>query len=173
MTAEEVRLRALYLFLACSHAIETFAQHLIATFPNPTMSSRLMLDRSLRRELGILFRYWTTRQIWNALDADEASAKSLNLALLRLFTEAFHLPRDGTGLRYAELSDAAEEAREISQRVTGALGMEHAPLLAELHGGLPSWRDTVIRQTRDALGLPLPDINEAVKRWASGTAMPS
>lgn len=170
MAPEEVRLRSLYLFLACSHAIEAFTQRLIATFPSPTVSSRLLLDRSLRRELGILFRYWTTRQIWNSLEADEASAKALNLALLRLFTEGFRLPRDGTGLRYAEMSDPAEEAREVSQRVTGALGMEHAPLLAELHGGLPSWRDAVLRQTREALGLSLPEISDAVKRWASGSA---
>lgn len=166
MNAEEIRLRALYLFLTCSRAVEQCLDRLAATFPASPLSARVTLERSLRRELGLLFRYWTTRQIWDRLDAREADATQLNLALLRLFTDGFKLPKDGSGLRYAELSTTAEEAQELSLRISHALGMAHEPLVAELQTGIVPWRDGVSQYTKEALELPLAQISEVVKAWA-------
>src|SRR6185295_15941804 len=105
------------------------------------------IEKSLTRELGMLFRYWITRQIWERLEAREEDAKQLNLAVLRLFTNGFKLPKDGSGLRYAELSSPAEEVRELGHRITNALGMEHAPLLAELQGSILTWRQAIVQHT--------------------------
>jgi len=168
MTPEEIRVRAAYLFLACSQAVERLKNRLTATVPSATAASvRLVLERALRRELGLLFRYWTTRQIWARLEANEEDAKRLNLVLLRLFTEAFKLPRDGSGLRYAEMSTVAEEASELSHRITNILGMVHQPLLNELQGAILPWRDAVIKYTTDALELPLDQLASSVKEWAA------
>lgn len=166
MNPEEIRLRALYLFLSCARAVEQFTERLGATFPASPLSARLTLERSLRKELGLLFRYWATRQIWDRLDAREAEATQLNLSLLRLFTDGFKLPKDGSGLRYAELSTTSEEARELSQRVTHALGMAHEPLVAELQTSIVPWRDAVSQYTTEALELPLEQISAVVKAWA-------
>ena len=166
MTQEEIRIRSVYLFLACSQALEQFANQLAATFPSPPLSSKLLLERGLKRELGLLFRYWTTRQIWQRLESNEEDAKSLNLALLRLFTDAFRLAKDGSGLRYAELSTSGEEVRELSYRITNVLGVEHQPLLAELQAGILPWREAVIRYTVEALELPIEQLTSKVKEWA-------
>ncbi len=166
MTPEEIRLRSVYLFLACSQAVEQFKDRLVATFPSPPLSTVVILERSLRRELGLLFRYWTTRQIWQRLEEREADAKQLNLALLRLFTDGFRLPKDGSGLRYAELSTLAEEVQELSHRISNVLGMEHQPLLIELQGAILPWRDAVAKYTTDALELPLEQLSASIKDWA-------
>ena len=166
MSPEEVRLRSLYLFQACSHAVNEFKNRLLTTFPAQPLTSTLMLDRSLTRELGMLFRYWTTRQIWDQLEDAEADAKNLNLALLRLFTDGFKLPKDGSGLKYAELSSPSEEVQELGQRMTAALGMEHQPLLDALHAGIVGWRDEVTRQTKEALELPIIQLSSLVKAQA-------
>ena len=165
MTLEEIRVRSVYLFLACSQGVEQVVGTLVGTFPSPPLSAKLLIERSLKRELGLLFRYWTTRHIWELLESNEADAKALNLALLRLFTEAFHLPRDGSGLRYAELSTVDEEIREIGQRITSVVGLEHAPLLAALRDAVAPWRDAVSKYTRDALFSPLEQLTPAVRAW--------
>lgn len=166
MSPEEIRLRAMYLFLTCSQAVEQFTGRLAATLPAQTLSVQVMLHKSLKRELGLLFRYWTTRQIWERLEANEADAKQMNLVLLRLFTDAFKLPRDGSGLRYAELSTLSEEVEELGHRITNALGMAHEPLLVELQAAILPWRDAVTRYTIEALELPLELLAERVKEWA-------
>ena len=166
MTEEETRIRSVYLFLACSQAVEQFKDRLVATFDAPPLSSTLLLEKLLRRELGMLFRYWITRQIWERLDAQEADAKTLNLALLRLFTDGFKLPKDGSGLRYAELSTLAEDAQELSHRITNALGMEHRPLLTELQGAILPCRDAVTKYTVEALELPVSQLTASIKEWA-------
>ena len=170
MTQEEIRIRSVYLFLACSQAVEQFTERLVATFPSSPVSSKLLLERLLKRELGLLFRYWTTRKIWEQLESDEANAKSLNLALLRLFTDGFKLPKDGSGLRYAELSTPAEELHELTQRITSALGLEHQPLVAELQSGILPWREAVLRYTVSALEMPVEELTSSVKQWAERTS---
>ena len=157
----------MYLFLACSQAVERVKDQLTSTFPNAPLSAQAVFERAVRRELALLFRYWTTRQIWDRLEANEADAKSLNLVLLRLFTEDFRLPRDGSGVRYAELSTPAEEARELSRRLIHVLGFEHQPLLNELYGAIAPWRDAVNQYTVEALELPLAQLTAQVKAWAS------
>jgi hypothetical protein len=113
-----------------------------------------------------LFRYWATRQIWEQLESEEADAKALNLALLRLFTDAFGLPKDGSGLRYAELSNLTEEFQELSHRITNALGLEHRPLLSELQATIMPLRDAISRYTRDALELSPEQLRPSVQEWA-------
>lgn len=166
MTEEEIRVRSVYLFLACAQIVEQCKDRLVATLPTPPLSSRVLLDKAITRELGLLFRYWATRYIWEQLAADEAAAKQLNIALLRLFTNGLKLPRDGSGLKYAELSTLAEEARELSHRITNAIGVEHPPLLAELQGTIASWRDTVLRHAADALQRRMEPLTASIKAWA-------
>ena len=120
----------------------------------------------MKRELGLLCRYWATRIIWERLASNESDAKSFNVALLRLFTEAFKLPRDGSGLRYAELSTSGEEVQELAHRLTDALGIVHEPLLGDLAARLPSWRTSIVQQTIQALDLPLNDVETRMKAWA-------
>ena len=166
MSPEEIRTRSVHLFLACARDLEAFAGRLAATMPAASPSAQRALDRSLKKELALLFRYWATRQIWERLDANETDAKELNVALLRLFTGAFKLPQDGSGIRYAELSTLAEEARELSQRLTHALGMDDPPLLGALQAGILSLREAVTRHTEDALNRPLDELASSVKAWA-------
>ncbi|MBI1992193.1 MAG: hypothetical protein HYY59_06965 [Candidatus Omnitrophica bacterium] len=166
MNPEELRVRSLYIFLACSQAIEQLNARLMATMPSSPPSVKAVFDKSLKKELALLVRYWATRQIWKRLEASEPDARNLNLALLRLFVEGFRLPRDGSGLRYAELSTVSEETRELSHRLTSALGMEHAPLLKELEGAMFPLRDAVLHHTVDALDHPLDQLSSSVKAWA-------
>ncbi len=163
MTPEEIQPRSLYLYLACARAASETAQRLVRALAVEEPRT----DKIVRRELGLLFRYWTTREIWQALDADEASAKAMNLALLRLFTDGFKLPRDGTGLRYAELSSAAEEVNELSHRLAGVLGRLPEPFMSELSNGILPWRDAVLLATREALGLPIARIDDAIRTWTA------
>ncbi len=166
MTQEDIRVRSLYLLLVSSRAVEEFKNHLAATFPAQPLSARLQLDRAIWRELGMLFRYWITRQVWDLLEDHEEDAKALNVALLRLFTENFRLPRDGSGLRYAELSTPAEEVQELMQRLTNALEMTHQPMLEALQGGILSWRDAIARHTIEALQWPIEELAVKIKEWA-------
>lgn len=166
MSPEEIRIRSLYLFLACAQAIEQFKERLAATVQSPPPFVKPLLEKSLKRELALLFRYWATRQIWERLDANELQAKQLNLALLRLFVEGFRLPQDGSGMRYAELSSVGEETRELSHRITNALGLEYSPLLKELEGAILPWRDAVMKYTTDALELPLDHLSTSIRAWA-------
>ena len=166
MTADEVRIRSSYLFLACSQAIEQFKDRLIAASSTAPASVVPLLERSLKRELGLLFRYWATRQIWERWEDRERDAKELNLALLRLFFDGLKLPKDGSGLRYAELSTLFDETVELSHRITNALGIEHGPLLKELQGAILPWRDAVVQYTTDALELPLDQLEAKIKEWS-------
>lgn len=166
MTDEEVRIRSMYLFLICSQAVEQLKDRLVGTCSSSPLPATPVLEHALRRELGMLFRYWTTRRIWERLESNEADAKLLNLALLRLFTNGFHLPRDGSGLRYAQMSTLADEVRELSHRITNALGVEHPPLLAELQGSIVLWRDAVLQYTAEALERPMDQLAASVKEWA-------
>ena len=166
MLPEEIRLRALYLYLACAQGVETFKDELATVLPDGPEAAKPTMDRTLRRELGLLFRYWTTREIWERLETDESSAKQLNLMLLRLFTEGLRLPRDGSGLRYAELSAPAEQVHEMISRIATALGTTHAPLLDAVRSGAPPWREVVVQYVVDALELPMSQIRASVKGWA-------
>lgn len=165
MTRDEIEVRSSYLLLACSQAIEHLHDHLVAVLPSSVVPSNPLLQRTLRRELGLIFRYWVTKQIWDRAELVEADARQLNLVLLRLFTEAFHLPRDGSGLRYAELSSFEEEARELSRRIVHAAPGAPQSFLAELRGALSRCQETVRRQTADALDLPTGRLTASVTAW--------
>ena len=163
MTDEEIRVRSLYLFLACSRAVDQLAARLAATLPPGETLESAAVERLLKREIGLLFRYWATQQIWEGLESNEADATRLNLAILRMFTEAFRLPRDGSGLRYAELSSLADEIQELGRRMTNSLGKSHPPLVGELGGAILPWRDAVIQYAADALQQPLDRLSASVK----------
>lgn len=169
MTDEEIRVRSLYLFLACARAVDQLAARLAATLPPRTAAEQAVIDRSLKRELGLLFRYWATQQIWERLEANEADATRLNLAILRMFTEAFRLPRDGSGLRYAELSSLADEIQELGRRMTNSLGVSHPPLVGELEGAILPWRDAIVQYATDALQQPLDRLSASVKELVDPT----
>lgn len=163
MTEEEIRVRSVYLFISSSQVIDGCKGRLIASIPAPSLSSKVLLDKAITRELGLLFRYWCTRAIWEKLSGDENAAKQLNLALLRLFTSGLKLPKDGSGLKYAELSTLPEEVRELSHRLTMAIGSEHPPMLAELQGSIASWRSEVLQHTADAIQKPLDQLTGRIK----------
>lgn len=163
MIPEELRIRSAFILHACSRAVQQFSDQLAATFPNSSLSSQIMLTQTLKRELGMLFRYWATRRIWILLESDEDLAKQLNLLLLRIFTDTFRLPRDGSGLRYAQLSTVGEEAQELGKRISYALEITHQPLLSELQRRISSWRDKVIEVTDDALKLSTEQLIAKVK----------
>jgi len=167
MIPEDIRLRATYLFLACSRAIEQLTESLVTHLPSPALRLKPLLEKPLRRELGLLVRYWTTRHIWQQWESNEAQAKQLNLVLLRLFTEEFRLPKDGTGLRYAELSTLEEDLRELSRRIINAIEVEHPPLLGELQEGLLPCREAVLRHTVEALQLPLDQLQSRISAWTT------
>ena len=166
MTEEEIRVRSMYLFISCSQLVDQCKDRLVATLPVPSLSSKVLLDKSITRELGLLFRYWTTRSIWEKLSGDENVAKQLNLVLLRLFAQGLKLAKDGSGLKYAGFSTLSEEVRELSHRITLAIGSEHPPLLAELQGSIATWRSETLQHTADALHRPLDQLTEKIKVWA-------
>lgn len=150
MTPEQTHACAQQLCRACAQSAQEWVGQLLQVAPAPPESGR-SIQRVLMRELGLLGRYWATQQIWQRLEADDRAATALNLAVLRAFTEAFQLPRDGSGLRYASLGSPGEESRELGARVTTALGLEHEPLLRQLQVGIAAWRQTVLRAVEDAL----------------------
>ena len=162
MTQEEIKVRSVYLFLACSQAIEQFTARLAATISPPDPLRKSSVERSLRRELALLFRYWASQQIWERLESREADAKNLNLALLRLFTDTL-LPRDGSGKRYAELSSMTEELVELRRRITETLGIADTALLTELENAILPWRDAITQYTTDALETPLAQLAASVQ----------
>ena len=168
MVPEELRVRSLYIFLSCSRAIEEASGRVRAAVPDSLSSVQPALDKTLKKELALLFRYWATRRIWERLGSDELGAKELNLALLRLFFEGFKLPKDGSGMRYAELSTVSEEIRELAHRVAHALGGEHPPLLEELERAILPWRDAVLQCTAEALSRSTEDLSSAIAAWGSG-----
>ncbi len=155
MTPEEIRTRAAYLVRSCADLVEQLIPRLTATVPPPLRVTTPPIDRVFRRELGLLFRYWTTRQIWERLEWNEDDAKRLNLVLLRSFTEEFKLPQDGSGLRYAELATAEEELQELIRRLASALRVEPPLLVAELQARIHASREAINRHTLAALELPL------------------
>ena len=165
MNPEEIRVRSLYLFMVCTRVLEEGTQRMMATMPPSILSLNPVLDKSVKKELALLFRYWATRRIWERWESRELDAKALNLAVLRLFFEGFRLAKDGSGMRYAELSTLSEEAHELNHRLANALGVEHPPLVGEVERAIVSWRDAVLQCTADALSRPVEGLAGALKEW--------
>ena len=166
MTPQEIQVRSLYVFLACSQVIEQCQGSLSRTVPELTEAVKPLFQKSVKKELGLLFRYWATQHIWKALDNREADAKNMNLALLRLFFEGLRLPKDGSGLRYAELFTVPEQISELYHRLANSVGLTSDPLLKHLQQEMPVWRAEVMKQTTDALGLSVEALSEKIKVWA-------
>ena len=164
MTGEEVQVRARYLFVLCTRAVERCCHQLLAGPALASSANGSPIQKPLRRELGILFRYWATRQIWQRWESKETDATQLNLALLRCFTDEFKLPQDGSGLRYAELSTLEDEVRELSRRIASALNVDAGALLTELHHTIAPSREAVVQSTIDALELPLTQLSHELQQ---------
>ena len=170
MTENEIRIRSLYLFLACSQAIDRCKERLACFLPATTPSIEPLFEKLVKRELGLLFRYWATQRIWKALETNEEDAKNFNLAVLRQFFDGLRLPKDGSGLRYAELLTLPEQVTELSRRVDYSLShINVETLLKELQQELPAWHASVMNYTEEALSLPMDRLAGAIKTWAERT----
>jgi hypothetical protein len=165
MTTDDIRVRSRYLYLTCSQVIERFKDRLVASLPPAVVSATPLLDRILRKELGLLVRYWATREIWRQWESQEWDAKQLNLELLRLFVEGVRLSQDGSGLRYAELSGAEEEAQELTHRIAHAIGVDPGLVLSEVEGTILPGRDAVLRYTAEALHQPPEELSRHIQAW--------
>ncbi|MBI2174313.1 MAG: hypothetical protein HYU33_03875 [Candidatus Omnitrophica bacterium] len=162
MSTQEIQARARYLFLTCVQMVDRVKERLVSLLPESVQSNAAALEVSLRRELGLLFRYWATQQIWQRMALQEKEARMMNIALLRLFTEELKLPRDGSGLRYAQLGSLIEETREFKKRVGQLIGFEYPPLTAQLEGALLVLREELERRVAEALQMPLEDLSRAL-----------
>ena len=149
MTPQEISLRTRYLLVECLRAIDQVVDRCAAEGRLPPETRRV-----LQRELGLLFRHWAARELWARLEAREADASAMNLTLLRGFTEALRLPRDGSGLRYAELSTPAQELSELRQRLRDALGPAHIEP-ADFAEAILVWREIVARYVAEATDQPV------------------
>ncbi|HEX9780833.1 MAG TPA: hypothetical protein VGB20_06445 [bacterium] len=170
MTDDEIKVRTVHLFLSCVRYVEDAAKRLAGATCAATPGSTALVERALMRELGILFRYWATRAIWERFEEQDALATRLNLALLRLFTNEFKLPKDGSGLRYAGLSGPVEEARELYHRLTNVLGEDRKPLMAEIQARFLHWREDVLAQSHEALDRPVEELESSVREWIERTS---
>lgn len=171
MTDHELALRALYLYFSCSRQVERSLGMLLAALPASGRIEAGIQERTTRRECGLLFRHWASREIWERMDED-AQATQLNLELLRLFTNGFKLPKDGSGLRYAELSTLEEELREFWHRLTRALGVEDTRLLGLMERSAGEWRSAVAEAAGQALQQEFSLIEAEVKEWTQAAPRP-
>ena len=164
MTDEEIRLRALYVFLGCQQAIDDYATRLLESLPAAS-EVQLPVEKMVTRELGLLFRYWATQHIWKVLET-EHDAKNFNLAVLRQFFDGLRLPKDGSGICYAERLTIAEQTSELSKRLSNQIGIQAESLLEEFQHEVPAWHASVINYTEEALHIPLERLQSSITEWA-------
>ena len=164
MTDQELRLRALNLYLVCSQLVDAALRLLLQALPASGRAEGLIQERMARRECGLLFRHWVSREIWQRVENDGEATK-LNLELLRLFTSGFKLPKDGSGLRYAELATPEEELHEFWDRLTHALGIEETRLLGTIEQASGEWRQGVDRAAERMLSQSIAVIEAEVREW--------
>lgn len=164
MTDQELRLRALDMYLSCSRVVDQALRYLLPALPASGKAEAVSQERTARRECGMLFRHWASREIWDRVEQDK-DATQMNLELLRLFTNGFKLPKDGSGLRYAELSTQEEELREFWHRLTHALGVEETRLLAMIERAADEWKQAVMQAAERMLTQPIAVIEAEVREW--------
>jgi hypothetical protein len=135
---EHLELYASFLFLKCAAAV----RHIVKESPSALSESfdTVFFERHLRRELGILLRYWISHDIWEVFEDDSEGSRELNLLVLRHFTRGLKLPKDGSGLKYAELSTLKEQLRELCHRLTAVLGKEDKPFFRWVESHFTAWR---------------------------------
>ncbi len=144
--------------------VESALPGLLPTLAAPTRTEAMAYERAVRRECGMLFRHWAARAVWENV-TDDADATQVNLELLRLCTAGFKLPKDGSGLRYAELGSPEEETREFWQRLTHSIGLEGTALLGTVERSLPGWRRDVAAAAERALEQSLSVLEAEAKAW--------
>jgi len=166
MTDEDLRFRSLYVLRRCEALIQEASARLRPLAPPQGDAPAGLIEHTLRRELGLLFRYWATHDIWDRLEAQQEDAKRLNISVLRLFIEAFKLPRDGSGLRYAELGTLNDTANELAHRLRLGLGGLPQPLTDILQASIRPWKEAVGRAVQDALARSLDEVQASVTRAA-------
>lgn len=163
MTSEEIRLRSLHLYLACSYAAVKFRDSVLDELREAGYEVNQEAADIVLKEVGILFRFWTTRQIWERLVENEGDAKSLNFSLIHLFNRGFKLPRDEIGERYAQISGTVEEVKEFGYRICNALGTKEFILALKLNASCPAWLKAVLQYTQNAIEWPIPRVKEIVE----------
>lgn len=168
MTGEEIRVRSLYLYVACSYAAVKLQAHVIEEIRRLKMSFDRKQEEQIFKEVGILFRFWVTRQIWENLVQEEADAKSLNFATFDLFNKGFKLPNDESHVRYGEISGRVEEVKEFGLRVCGILNQKDPELLLMLSTMTSEhWFPVILQYTKDAVEQPFEQARRFVDEMAA------
>ncbi len=171
MNEKEVRLRTFFIFVKSTELFEAVQKELVTLLEGQAQVNEHRLNHAMRREGGILFRYWSTRFLWDALSDDDETAKQLNLRLLRLFSENFDFPRDGSGLLYAELSTPFDEAREFIRRLNKQLDIEDLETLREfVQKEFLGWREQILAVTQEAIEADLEVLETAASGWVQRDA---
>lgn len=164
MNEAEARLRALYLYSNCDRILDEALERIRPLTVGQTMESR-PASRTLKRELGMLLRHWCSRKLWEMLEAQETLATQFNLEFLRLCIRGFKLSRDGSGLRYAELSSLQEELRECAGRLQQALGGDKETFARILEENGSGWNAGVCTAVDRSLTLSRETIDNQVRSW--------
>lgn len=167
MTGEEIRLRSLYVYLGCAYAAVKYRdQGLLPILQEANVETNERVKDLVLREIGILFRFWSTRQIWEREVANESDAKSLNLALMQLFNVGLRLPKDNSGVEYAQASGTLGEVQKFGHRICKGLRGDDYTLALELNSTLPAWAKAVFQYVEDGVNLPLQQVQEVVGELA-------
>lgn len=171
MDDREVRLRTFYVFVKSAELFESIEESLSGLLEAGDRANPHQIRHLLRRETGILFRYWATRYLWDALDQDEEIAKRMNLSLLRIFAENFEFPRDGSGLKYAELSTPYDEAREWIRRLNKQIPIDDLEGLRQwVQKDFLQWRQRILDFTQESLVADLEWLQAAADQWVQRDA---
>ncbi len=166
MDSEEIRIRSLYLYVACSYAAVKLKEHIFAEMEKLGITSDEARKELVLKEIGVLFLFWTTRQIWERLVENEGDAKSLNVALAKLFHDGFKLPSDERRIRYAQVSGTVEEIEQFAFTVCDTLERHDAFLLVRLAVIYKHQFKLILQYTEDAVALSVSNIKECVDEMA-------
>lgn len=160
MTNEEINLRSEYLYLASCLAAIKLRDSIIE-------SANLEEDEKVKgivlRELGILFRFWITREIWESLVEDETDAQKFNFRLLHLFNSGFKIPQDGSEIRYAQISGTVDEVKELGRRICNSLKLECIITMFKINIGITPYMEAILKFTKNAVELPIEQIENMLK----------
>jgi hypothetical protein len=163
MSDDERKLRAEYLCLSCCCVADKFTNSIIDILKEEKIDEDSNIREIVLKEVGILFRFWTTHAIWEALIQNENDAKWFNLYLFQLFNSGFNIPKDGSDIRHAEISGTEDEAKELGRKICNALNRECAITMLKINIGISCWIEVVLKYAKDALELPIEQIKSMVE----------
>jgi len=164
MDEKDIRLRSLYLFLVVAEAVDHYKERLLSEVAELKAAGQGgSFNASLRQEVALLFRHWAARSLWKRLEARADEATRINQRLLRLFTEGFKLPRDGSGVHYAALLTLEEEGVVFSERLFNTLALARKPSAGMCLPLIDQGRETVLEHCVAALTWPLERLTKAIE----------